>query len=391
MANFLDENGVLYLWSKIKALFNKGIINLSVSGKVITFTKGDGTTGTITTQDTNTTYNVVSKTANGLAPKLPDETTTTKYLRQDGSWAVPPDNDTTYGVATTSTDGLMSSTDKGRVDNLYKHIAGYASTAGSRGAYSATIDGVELTQGTVILVRLNVANSANATINVNGLGAKPIYYKASPVKDNCMPASSVMLMVYDKTQVSSGAWHLLYCYDSNTTYSNVKGATASAAGTAGLVPAPAAGNQNMFLAGDGTWKSAGPESVALEYDDDGSTTVTVTTVDGAGKSANVSYSAAGAGPMSAAERTKLAGFSNASSYALKSDITNMYKYKGSVTDATKLPTSGQTTGDVYNIEAASSYGGAGMNVAWNGTAWDPLGEIFTITAITNAQIDTICV
>ena len=33
---------------------------------------------------------VVSKTANGLVPQLPDETTTTKYLRQDGTWAVPP-------------------------------------------------------------------------------------------------------------------------------------------------------------------------------------------------------------------------------------------------------------------------------------------------------------
>ena len=32
-----------------------------------------------------------------------------------------------------------------------------------------------------------------------------------------------------------------------------------------------------------------------------------------------------------------------------------------------------------------------MNVAWNGTKWDPLGEIFTITPITNAEIDAICV
>lgn len=36
------------------------IKNLSVSGRTITFTKGDGTTGTITTQDTNTTYNALT-------------------------------------------------------------------------------------------------------------------------------------------------------------------------------------------------------------------------------------------------------------------------------------------------------------------------------------------
>ncbi len=41
----------------------------------------------------------------------------------------------------------------------------------------------------------------------------------------------------------------------NTTYSNMKGATASAAGTAGLVPAPAAGAQAKYLRGDGTWQT----------------------------------------------------------------------------------------------------------------------------------------
>jgi len=39
----------------------------------------------------------------------------------------------------------------------------------------------------------------------------------------------------------------------NATYSAMKGASTSAAGTAGLVPAPAAGAQGKFLQGDGTW------------------------------------------------------------------------------------------------------------------------------------------
>lgn len=41
--------------------------------------------------------------------------------------------------------------------------------------------------------------------------------------------------------------------DTNTTYTNMKAATASEAGAAGLVPAPAAGKQASFLRGDGTW------------------------------------------------------------------------------------------------------------------------------------------
>ena len=39
----------------------------------------------------------------------------------------------------------------------------------------------------------------------------------------------------------------------NSTYAAMKGASASEAGTAGLVPAPAAGAQGKFLQGDGTW------------------------------------------------------------------------------------------------------------------------------------------
>lgn len=44
-----------------------------------------------------------------------------------------------------------------------------------------------------------------------------------------------------------------YYKNTNTTYANMKAATASAAGAAGLVPAPAAGKQASFLRGDGTW------------------------------------------------------------------------------------------------------------------------------------------
>jgi len=84
-----------------------------------------------------------------------------------------------------------------------------------------------------------------------------------------------------------------------------------------------------------------------------------------------------------AEKNKLAAFGEASTYALKADITNMYKYKGSVATVSALPASGNTTGDVYNVEAT------GMNYAWNGSAWDALGEIFTITSISNSDIDTI--
>lgn len=84
-----------------------------------------------------------------------------------------------------------------------------------------------------------------------------------------------------------------------------------------------------------------------------------------------------------AEKNKLAAFGSADTYALKTDLASMYKYKGSVKSVNVLPSTGQTIGDVYNVELT------GMNYAWNGTEWDALGEIFTITSISNGDIDTI--
>ena len=74
------------------------IKNLTVSGKVITFTRGDNTTGTITTQDTNTTYsNMTAATADaagkaGLVP-APAAGAQAKFLRGDGTWQVPTNTD----------------------------------------------------------------------------------------------------------------------------------------------------------------------------------------------------------------------------------------------------------------------------------------------------------
>lgn len=97
------------------------------------------------------------------------------------------------------------------------------------------------------------------------------------------------------------------------------------------------------------------------------------------------------GAMSAADKIKLDAFQEASKYALKTDITGVYKYKGTVGTSSDLPSSGQEKGDVYNIEAASTYGAAGTNVAWDGEKWDSLGGMFSVEAMTNADIDSICV
>ena len=89
--------------------------NITVSSGAISIDKENVTDALgYTPPTTNTTYGVVSTTANGLCPKRGGSTT--KFLRDDGTWAVPPN--TTYGVATQSTNGLLSAADKKLLDEL---------------------------------------------------------------------------------------------------------------------------------------------------------------------------------------------------------------------------------------------------------------------------------
>lgn len=79
--------------------------------------------------------------------------------------------------------------------------------------------------------------------------------------------------------------------------------------------------------------------------------------------------------------TTVAQLNDASQYAKKSDLTNVYKYKGSKATVAELPTSGNTAGDVYNVETD------GMNYAWDGSKWDNLGSI--LETATDTEIDAI--
>ena len=95
---------------QISTTYIKG---LSANGRTITITKGDGTTSTLTTQDTNTTYGVFAKATadaaggTGLVP-APAKGQQGLYLRGDGSWATP--TNTTYGVFKAATSSAAGGT-----------------------------------------------------------------------------------------------------------------------------------------------------------------------------------------------------------------------------------------------------------------------------------------
>lgn len=70
----------------------------------------------------NTTYSAMTGASasaagsSGLVP-APSAGAATRYLRSDGTWVTPPDTNTTYSVATASSNGLMSAADKSKLDS----------------------------------------------------------------------------------------------------------------------------------------------------------------------------------------------------------------------------------------------------------------------------------
>ena len=235
--------------------------------------------------------------------------------------------------------------------------------------------------------------------------------------------------------VTDGLGHVTQVNDKTITIPDkaMGGATSSKAGAKGLVPAPSAGDQNKFLRGDGEWGNVVTEDRKVEvilnrttkayllaatetptrtsqsvtavadtgvYLDTESGSLAATSFYGSGanlESLNAEKITTGTinasrlpnassttkGAMSAADKQKLDAFGSADTYALKSDITSMYRHKGSKQTVEELPSTGNVAGDVYNIIAT------GMNYVWTGTTWDALGEIFKIVSITNNEIDNI--
>lgn len=211
---------------------------------VYTLTSANGGTWSVTTRDmgpklaqgTNTTvsYSNGTYTISATQPTVPTKTSdltndgsdgTSTYVEADQLAAVATSgsyndlsNKPTIPAAQVNSDWNASS---GVAQILNKPTLATVATSGSYNDLSNKPN-------------IPTVNNATLTVTQNGTSAGTFTANAS---------SNVTIALTD------------------TTYSAFSGATSSAAGSSGLVPAPAAGDNTKFLAGDGTWQTATAGSI----------------------------------------------------------------------------------------------------------------------------------
>ena len=173
----------------------------------------------------------ISKDTKGLAPKgaaVSTQSQSTKFLREDGSWAAPSytsqyslplaANGTRGGVQIGYTQSgknypVALSGEKMYVNvpwtdtNNRKSFFGTCDTASDVAAKVVTLSdatGWELKEGTIVGVKFdNTSTASNVTLNINNTGAKSIYYSTGVYTGNssavCGYADRVIYYMYDGT------------------------------------------------------------------------------------------------------------------------------------------------------------------------------------------------
>lgn len=86
--------------------------------------------------------------------------------------------------------------------------------------FTATVPGItELRSGVCVFLMNGVVTSASGfTVNINGLGAKPVYstLAAASRSTTLFNVAYTLFLVYNEERVSGGCWDAYYGYDSNT-------------------------------------------------------------------------------------------------------------------------------------------------------------------------------
>ena len=366
---YLDYDGLLYFWQKIKARFDGAISSITGDGSstTITYTKVDGTTGTFVTKDT--TYSAATQSDAGLMSAA-DKT------KLDGI---------ATGANKTTVDSSLSSTSTNPVQNKVINTALAAKAPLASPALTGTPTAPTAAAGTNTT---QIATTAFVKAAVDASASGLNIFKTVKVGSTNIVADSatdtLTLEAGDNITLTPDATNdKVTITATDTTYS---AATTSAAGLMS-----AADKEKLDGIATGANKTTVDSSLSSSSTNPVQNKVINTALGNKANLASPTFTGTPKAPTAAAgtNTTQLATTAFVKN-AVDTAVSGLYKYKGSVATASDLPTTGNVTGDVWDIQQTSTYGPPGTNVVWNGTAWDALGGLFEITSITNAEIDTIC-
>ena len=253
---------------------NDGVLTITQNGTTVqTFSANQSSN--VTAALTDTTYSDFVGTdgqAAGTAGLVPAPATTDagEYLKADGTWDTPPGASYSAGTGIditgttiavdTSTIAEVSDiptktselTNNGS-DNTSTYVeADELATVATSGSYADLLN-----KPTIPAAQVN--SDWNADSGVAQILNKPTIPTVNDatltIQQNGVEAGTFTANASSNATISL----------TDTTYSAMTGATSSAAGTSGLTPAPAAGDQGKVLHGDGTWKDATAKLVEMSY------------------------------------------------------------------------------------------------------------------------------
>lgn len=228
MYNFLDKTGLSYFWQLIKAKITKEQVGLG---------------------------NVENKSSATIRSEITKENVTTAL------GYTPPKNDTTYSNATTSTAGLMSASDKSKLDGVASGANNYSHptyTAKSSGLYKVTVDSTGHVSGTTAVTKSDITalgipeSDTNTTTTTGASNTSSKIYLVGATSQSSAPTTYSHDTVYVGTDghLYSNSKQAVNLSDSQAlTNKTYNGYTLGAACEKGVSTTPTSGSTNLITSG----------------------------------------------------------------------------------------------------------------------------------------------
>lgn len=238
--------------------------DVTVSGNKLTVTKGIGESASSDeyTLQQGQNYAVMTGAtdqaagASGLvpAPAAGDEN---KFLRGDGTFATPPDTNTTYSEATTSAAGLMSAADKTKLDGLddsaVVHVTGAETVAGVKTFSSSPVVPDATANGEAV----NKGQMDNA---ISGISIPTLSDAVNSNSSDTAASSKAVKTAYDAAASAQSAANTAQA-NATTAASAAQEASSTAAAAQAAVSAISVGSSSQVFGicryatggGSGTW------------------------------------------------------------------------------------------------------------------------------------------